>query len=888
MRPGHAACGVAGSTGTRARAVATAEHIVSHRMPPGPVLRAAGKQRAPSPRAPSPRNYGGSSASGQLKPTGSSSIQQRMREVLADRSEKLTDLIRSWDTDENGEIDRAEFRRGLKSIGVTGAGKDIDAIFAEWDRDHGGMLDYKELSRALRGDHMLEDAAALKAPVSKQARTRRLSKEGGQAERRASTAAERAMLEADICRLGTALRDAAGKGDIVEVRRICDEQTDVLPELLRSTNESGLTALMKAAMYGRTDCVERLVSAGSDVSAVDGRGRVALMLAALNGETSVVLSLLAAGAALSAVDGRYGRLAFHFALLHGHAETMRAIADAHANGAIRADGLRAALEDSSTPYAFVDARDGEGRSSERMAHEMLGSEGDEEGCEEGEPNETNGRARAVLAVLAQIGQERSLRDQKRVHKREQLDKRQDLFREAAVKAGTQAKQDRGAGAVAARDVAVPRHGTRAASHAESDVHTCAELQASARNDARQPEEGGTPALNVPPAGAGSRTDLRPSVTLGWMALRRSWADSRGDTGRRAGSTDEWVHDTDERAGDAVDNDAVVRRVNWSSNASSSMGAARGHTAPDGSFGKDSTPSNAPTAAIPDGSCNKGSTGSTATTADGSFRRRLKGLRSSWASQLARMTLGVSHRNGRNGPASPKGPILGSFRRRLAPPASPTSEPLPAGRPGVAQAQALLRGEKVRESRQPTELPITEAGGASATTPTSWDAEAGTHMETKRKSGEASFVRRMHGAAHARLSSVFRKSTEAETNPALAPNNGGAREVGPSATGGRPSVLEMAGWCAPVDSSSSVLHAEHGVVGSQCLQSTDPATCVSTESCAASEKAQVGDGSGGGAKCCSGVVDAGGTGCSEQLGIVESICSRPGAIAIVSRDPDLTA
>ena len=71
----------------------------------------------------------------------------------------------------------------------------------------------------------------------------------------------------------------------------------------------GQSALMVAAAYGRTECVEALLAAGADTELADRRGMTALMEAVSHGRGDCVAALLAAGASVFAKshDGRVAR-----------------------------------------------------------------------------------------------------------------------------------------------------------------------------------------------------------------------------------------------------------------------------------------------------------------------------------------------------------------------------------------------------------------------------------------------------------------------------------------------------------------------------------------------------------------------------------------------------
>jgi Ca2+-binding EF-hand superfamily protein len=290
-----------------------------------------------------------------------------IRAALKHHGARLSDLVREWDTDRNGEVSRAEFRNGLKALGVEGENAEFDALFDAWDSDGGGSLDFMELEKALRANDSLKDAMqaklaaanleANKAPrnqgyvfMSNAAIRQQRAKERSTEElalKERLLVEERAQLK--LAELGEALRTASASGDLQEVQRILASTTKErtrqrsgqerpsgegeplaaasvsTKELLEHSNHEGVTALIKAAMYGREGVVRTLLHAGALVDATDQRRRTALMLGALNGRVEVLKLLLEAGASVELADGK-GRTALMHAAEHGHAEAVTLLA----------------------------------------------------------------------------------------------------------------------------------------------------------------------------------------------------------------------------------------------------------------------------------------------------------------------------------------------------------------------------------------------------------------------------------------------------------------------------------------------------------------------------------------------------------------------------------
>jgi len=78
-------------------------------------------------------------------------------------------------------------------------------------------------------------------------------------------------------------------------------------------NDSGSTALMGAAAWGRCESVDYLLGVGAEANARNRYGQSSLMLAAKTGEREVLEKLLAHGASVNAVDER-GRTALMWAV----------------------------------------------------------------------------------------------------------------------------------------------------------------------------------------------------------------------------------------------------------------------------------------------------------------------------------------------------------------------------------------------------------------------------------------------------------------------------------------------------------------------------------------------------------------------------------------------
>ena len=77
-------------------------------------------------------------------------VQDQLRQILIDNAVRVIDLFRDWDDDGNGRVDKKEFRKAMRALGLDVPRKDVDGLFDTFDPDGGGSIDYKELNKALK------------------------------------------------------------------------------------------------------------------------------------------------------------------------------------------------------------------------------------------------------------------------------------------------------------------------------------------------------------------------------------------------------------------------------------------------------------------------------------------------------------------------------------------------------------------------------------------------------------------------------------------------------------------------------------------------------------------------------------------------------------------
>ena len=136
--------------------------------------------------------------------------------------------------------------------------------------------------------------------------------------------AVRVLLEAGV---GVGEGDLPGIHPVILATGPLTEDVEVLRVLLEAgappepaTGREGLTPLMSAAMWGRTEAAHLLLERGADVNSRSRTGETPLIHAARAGAAPVVLLLLEAGADPEVRDQRQGWTALSWAESRGHRE----------------------------------------------------------------------------------------------------------------------------------------------------------------------------------------------------------------------------------------------------------------------------------------------------------------------------------------------------------------------------------------------------------------------------------------------------------------------------------------------------------------------------------------------------------------------------------------
>jgi Ca2+-binding EF-hand superfamily protein len=107
-------------------------------------------------------------------------IPDRIRGWMRKNLLRVRDVFAQLDDDDNGIVDRSEFRKALRELGCTAPGASVDAVFKSFDADGSKAIDYRELHDLLVRSvqaHPHLPPLTLKAENSISLRKMRLSKQ---------------------------------------------------------------------------------------------------------------------------------------------------------------------------------------------------------------------------------------------------------------------------------------------------------------------------------------------------------------------------------------------------------------------------------------------------------------------------------------------------------------------------------------------------------------------------------------------------------------------------------------------------------------------------------------------------------------------------------------
>jgi ankyrin repeat protein len=132
---------------------------------------------------------------------------------------------------------------------------------------------------------------------------------------------------------------ASADGQVESVTRALEDD----PNLVRSKDGSGYTALHHAAIGGHVEVVEVLLESGAGIDGIGSRGETALLLASSKGNYQVVRLLTEKGADPNKASAD-GKTPLHKAAMVGSAEAVDALLAAGADPSTKDRSGRTALE----------------------------------------------------------------------------------------------------------------------------------------------------------------------------------------------------------------------------------------------------------------------------------------------------------------------------------------------------------------------------------------------------------------------------------------------------------------------------------------------------------------------------------------------------------------
>ena len=87
---------------------------------------------------------------GSKKEISAAALKTSLREMLSSSPNRLAELLKEWDTDGSGDIDKDEFRVAVKALGFSAADDEIDEIFKEVDIAGSGAIEEEEVAEMLK------------------------------------------------------------------------------------------------------------------------------------------------------------------------------------------------------------------------------------------------------------------------------------------------------------------------------------------------------------------------------------------------------------------------------------------------------------------------------------------------------------------------------------------------------------------------------------------------------------------------------------------------------------------------------------------------------------------------------------------------------------------
>ena len=177
--------------------------------------------------------------------------------LIIKRNLKIGDLVSKWDVSGDGLVDRGEFRKSVKELGVKAEDTEIDALFDSLDSDGSGELDVAELKELLtrlketaqqestRRAEIKVSTLALRKAASKLQQVLRTEEEAkAKAELEAKEAAERqAAAKAEEERQAT---EEKAKARAMAAMKMAEEKAAYEAKLQERRNSTSLTVRQEA------------------------------------------------------------------------------------------------------------------------------------------------------------------------------------------------------------------------------------------------------------------------------------------------------------------------------------------------------------------------------------------------------------------------------------------------------------------------------------------------------------------------------------------------------------------------------------------------------------------------------------------------------------------
>ena len=110
-----------------------------------------GKGQPGAPQAKgAPKGQAQSSRLGQMEVIEGGNFQDQLRETLAKKTMRVSDLFLEWDIDNDGNVSKDEFRKSLANLGIVVKPAQLDAMFQSFDKDNNGNIRWARAPHRLR------------------------------------------------------------------------------------------------------------------------------------------------------------------------------------------------------------------------------------------------------------------------------------------------------------------------------------------------------------------------------------------------------------------------------------------------------------------------------------------------------------------------------------------------------------------------------------------------------------------------------------------------------------------------------------------------------------------------------------------------------------------